>query len=130
MKYIDAVIFEGMRKWPSVGLLDRICTKDIILNDPVSNKDVSFKVGDNVQLNVIGIQRDPKYFENPMKFDPERFYDANRQNIDPNTILSFGFGPRILERHEKSVVPLLKLDESSPKLEPKGGFVVKLCKLE
>lgn len=149
MKYADAVISESMRKWPAAGLLDRICTKPTVLHDPITGKDVHVKVGDNVQIAVLGIQRDPKYFPNPMKFDPERFNEENKKKVDPNTTLSFGIGPRMcignrfalvemkslmfhlfkefkFEQHEKSVVPLVTLNPSTPLLVPKGGFWVKL----
>jgi len=31
---------------------------------------------------------------NPLKFDPERFSDENKQNILPGSYLPFGVGPR------------------------------------
>lgn len=33
---------------------------------------------------------DEKYYKNPEKFDPERFSEANRINIDPDTYMPFG----------------------------------------
>jgi cytochrome P450 family 9 len=38
---------------------------------------------------------DPKYFPNPEKFDPYRFSDENKGNIQSGTFLPFGIGPRI-----------------------------------
>ncbi|KAL5286037.1 hypothetical protein ACFFRR_007615 [Megaselia abdita] len=152
MKYTDCVISEAMRKWPAAGQLDRICTKAIVLHDPETGKDVYIQKGDNIQISNVGLQRDPKYFPNPLKFDPERFNEENKKSINPNTLTSFGLGPRMcignrfailemksliyhlfkefkFEQHAKSVVPLLKLDPTSPNLEPKGGFWVKLSTL-
>lgn len=40
------------------------------------------------------LMRDPKYFPNPEKFDPERFSDDNKDSINPTTYLPFGIGPR------------------------------------
>nr|XP_026496799.1 probable cytochrome P450 9f2 [Vanessa tameamea] len=37
---------------------------------------------------------DPKLFPDPMKFDPERFSDENKHNIDPTAYMPFGLGPR------------------------------------
>lgn len=48
----------------------------------------------NITIPVFGIQRDPKYFENPDKFDPERFSPENKDRVDPNTFMPFGMGPR------------------------------------
>lgn len=38
-----------------------------------------------------------RYFENPLKFDPERWVREKEglEEIDPFTILSFGFGARM-----------------------------------
>lgn len=51
-------------------------------------------MGDPIWIPIWSIQRDPQYFPNPEKFDPERFNDENKQKIDPYTFLTFGIGPR------------------------------------
>lgn len=50
--------------------------------------------GTVIMIPIAGLQRDPKNFENPDKFDPERFSPENRTKIDPYTYLPFGVGPR------------------------------------
>lgn len=47
-----------------------------------------------VFLPVWCFHRDPNYFPDPEKFDPERFNDENKHNIKPFTYLPFGVGPR------------------------------------
>lgn len=42
----------------------------------------------------MSIHRDPQYFQNPNKFDPERFSEENRHLIDLMTYMPFGYGPR------------------------------------
>jgi cytochrome P450 len=42
----------------------------------------------------IFLYRNPKYFPNPEKFDPERFNDDNKHKIQDFTYLPFGAGPR------------------------------------
>lgn len=37
---------------------------------------------------------DPKYYPDPETFNPERFSDDNKTNIEPITYLPFGIGPR------------------------------------
>lgn len=40
------------------------------------------------------MHRDPKFYPNPDKFDPERFSDENKDSIDQFAYLPFGLGPR------------------------------------
>ncbi|UYV82544.1 CYP3A4 [Cordylochernes scorpioides] len=47
-----------------------------------------------VQFPVYAMHRDPEFFSDPEKFDPERFLPENRDNICPFTYLPFGAGPR------------------------------------
>lgn len=95
MKYLDMVVSEIQRKWPIGVFLDRICTKPYTIQ-PVEpgESPVQLNVGDSVWLPVQGIHRDPMYYKNPNKFDPERFSDENQRNIRPATYLPFGAGPR------------------------------------
>ncbi|KAL5283302.1 hypothetical protein ACFFRR_005904 [Megaselia abdita] len=148
MKYMDSVISEALRKWPLTPTTDRVCTKAINIQDPDTGEYIHIKPGDNIMIPIVGLQRDPKYFPDPLKFDPERFTDENKKNIFPNTYLPFGVGPRMcigmrfalleikaivfylfnqlrLEAAEKSCVPL-KLDPCSILMQPKNGFWVKL----
>lgn len=45
-------------------------------------------------IPIWSLHHDPLYFPDPDRFDPERFNDENRGNIDPDTYLPFGIGPR------------------------------------
>ncbi|KAK5643815.1 hypothetical protein RI129_007660 [Pyrocoelia pectoralis] len=95
MKYMDMVVSETLRKWPPGFQLDRRCVKDYVV-EPVKQHERAFtiKKGDMVVIPTIGIHRDPHYFENPNKFDPERFNDENKIKIKPYSYLPFGSGPR------------------------------------
>ncbi|KAH0999851.1 hypothetical protein HUJ04_005341, partial [Dendroctonus ponderosae] len=95
MKYMDKVISEILRKWPPAGVVDRVATKPYTI-EPVNadEKPVHLKLGDLFWIPMFGFHRDPKNFENPTKFDPERFSDENKGNIKPYTYVPFGAGPR------------------------------------
>lgn len=41
-----------------------------------------------------GFHHNPEYFPDPEKFDPERFSDENRKNIQQQHYVPFGIGPR------------------------------------
>ncbi|XP_055589823.1 probable cytochrome P450 9f2 [Uranotaenia lowii] len=92
MKYLDMVVSEGLRMWP-VAAVDRLCVRDYTLDD---GEGLRFTIdkGTVVWFPVFGIHRDPKYYPNPEKFDPERFSEANKANINLATYLPFGIGPR------------------------------------
>lgn len=92
MKYLDQVICETLRKWPSGVPTDRICIKDYLYDD--GNLKFTIEKGSNVVFTNVGMHRDPKYFPDPEKFDPERFNDDNKHNIKPCTYTPFGNGPR------------------------------------
>lgn len=92
MKYLDQVVSEVLRKWPPAIAFDRECNKDITFD--VDGQKVEVKKGDVIWLPTCGFHRDPKYFENPMKFDPERFSDENKESIQPFTYFPFGLGQR------------------------------------
>lgn len=47
-----------------------------------------------VYVPVYAIQRDEKYFPNPLKFDPERFSKNKVHQIKPFTFFPFGSGNR------------------------------------
>jgi cytochrome P450 family 9 len=43
---------------------------------------------------VWAIHRNPEYFPDPDKFDPDRFSEENKGKIKPFTYMPFGNGPR------------------------------------
>ncbi|KAF3430496.1 hypothetical protein E2986_13931 [Frieseomelitta varia] len=95
MKYLDAVINETLRLYPIATLIERMCVKDFEL-PPARPGDKSFtvKAGMSIWIPVTGIHQDPKYYENPLKFDPDRFYE-NKTVANSNAFLPFGLGPRM-----------------------------------
>ncbi|XP_045477366.1 cytochrome P450 9e2-like [Harmonia axyridis] len=93
MKYLDQVVSEALRKWPTAFLQLRICTKDYVI-EPEEELEVPLKVskGSLVVIPIIGTHYDERYFENPDAFIPERFSDG--ENIVPQSFAPFGIGPR------------------------------------
>ncbi len=92
MKYMDQFISEALRKWPPASALDRKCLKNYLLE--YDNKSVVIEKDSTVFFPIIGYHFDPKYFPEPEKFDPERFSDENKGNINLDVYLPFGIGPR------------------------------------
>nr|WDY85987.1 cytochrome P450 9AZ2 [Pagiophloeus tsushimanus] len=96
MSYLDQFTSEILRKWAPFPSTDRLCTKPYTLKLSDKKGDtITLRKGDELLIPIHAIHRDPKYFPNPDKFDPERFSEENKDNIVPYTYLPFGFGPRI-----------------------------------
>ncbi|KAF2897584.1 hypothetical protein ILUMI_08592 [Ignelater luminosus] len=95
MKYLDMVVSETLRKWPPGVRLDRLCVKDYIIKPKYPDeKPLLIQKNQIVLIPFVGIHRDPKYFPNPDKFDPERFSECNKDKIKPISYMPFGLGPR------------------------------------
>lgn len=95
MKYLDMVVSETLRKWPNNVTVDRTCTKPYTIEPKKEGeKPLHLQKGDVVWLPMYPIHRDPKYYPEPDRFDPERFNDENKSKINPYTYLTFGMGPR------------------------------------
>lgn len=92
MQYMDMVISETLRKWPPAGLTDRVCVKDYLYDDGTFK--FTIEKGRAFWIPIYSLHHDPNYFPNPDKFDPERFGDENKNNIQPGTYAPFGIGPR------------------------------------
>nr|ARI68318.1 CYP9A112 [Mythimna separata] len=96
MVYLDMVVSELLRLWPPGVALDRICTKDYNLGKPneKAEKDFIVRKGTAISMPVYAFHRDPQFFPNPDKFDPERFSEENRHNFPMLAYMPFGVGPR------------------------------------
>ncbi|XP_014218046.1 cytochrome P450 9e2-like [Copidosoma floridanum] len=94
MLYLDAVFNESMRRHSQGSLLDRLCVKAFELPPAVPGAPpFVVQPGMNVWIPAAGIHMDPKYYENPKKFDPDRYYQKKVSINDVNN-LGFGIGPR------------------------------------
>jgi cytochrome P450 family 6 len=69
----------------------RECTKPVKLR----GTDVTLEKGLQVAISILGIQRDPKYYPDPERFDPERFSEEERKKRPQFSYIPFGEGPRI-----------------------------------
>ncbi|XP_065088223.1 cytochrome P450 9e2-like [Ochlerotatus camptorhynchus] len=93
MKYLDMVVTETLRRWPPLGITNRVCVKPYTFEDYNGTK-VTIEKGQLIQIPVYSFHRDPNFFPDPYRFDPERFSDDNKDQINPDAFLPFGSGPR------------------------------------
>ncbi|KAH8237287.1 hypothetical protein KR038_009328, partial [Drosophila bunnanda] len=96
MPYLSQVVNETLRKYPIVGYAERQCSQpaegEKFTLSPHSNLELPH--GMSVYVSALAIQRDPQYWPEPDKFDPERFAPENRHNINMDAYMPFGVGPR------------------------------------
>lgn len=92
MKYLDQVISEALRKWPPAIFTNRKCTRDFKYD--LDGNSILIERGISVWIPIYSIHHDSELYENPEKFDPERFNDENKHNIKPASYIPFGIGPR------------------------------------
>ncbi|ODM89459.1 Cytochrome P450 6k1, partial [Orchesella cincta] len=90
MNYLDMVINETLRFMPPAARTERVCTKDY----KIPGTDTIIEKGTMVSLPVLGIHRDERFYENPNKFDPERFTPEKKAERHPLTFAPFGHGNR------------------------------------
>ncbi|XP_053685842.1 probable cytochrome P450 9f2 [Sabethes cyaneus] len=93
MKYMDMVVSESLRMWPLAPAIDRICVQDYVVDDGVGPR-FTIDKGTCIWLPAQGLHHDPQYFPDPERFDPERFSDAKKAEINLDAYLPFGIGPR------------------------------------
>ncbi|KAF7374507.1 O-methylsterigmatocystin oxidoreductase [Mycena sanguinolenta] len=90
LPYVEALYRELMR-WKPVGPLGvaHASTADDVYNGYFIPK------GTTVISNIWAMTRDESIYPEPERFNPDRFFTADGELNDDNTVLAFGFGRRI-----------------------------------
>ncbi|XP_063218441.1 cytochrome P450 6j1-like [Bacillus rossius redtenbacheri] len=91
MTYLDMVMMETIRKYPTVPQLERKCLQDY----KIPGTEIVVEKGTSVMIPVLGIHRDKDICPEPERFDPERFTPENKSKRHHFAHLPFGEGPRI-----------------------------------
>lgn len=82
---------ETLRVHSPARILRRVCINDY----KVPGEDLIIEKGTRVYVSIHGIHSDEEYWENPEIFDPERFSEEKKKNMNQYTFLPFGQGPRV-----------------------------------
>jgi len=85
LPYAARVVSEVLRLYPPTWLIVRLAAGDDLLPSGAA-----LRAGTKVYVSPWVLQRDPRWFPEPERFDPERFAGSMR----PSAYLPFGLGPR------------------------------------
>ncbi|XP_047941657.1 premnaspirodiene oxygenase-like [Salvia hispanica] len=89
-KYLKYVIKETLRLHPPAPVLPRACTDEQVING------YTIPEGQKVLFNIWAMHRDPEYWEDPEKFEPERFENISVDFLGgDHQFLPFGGGKRM-----------------------------------
>ncbi|XP_052865269.1 cytochrome P450 4d1-like [Anopheles cruzii] len=89
MHYLDLVIKETLRLYPSVPMFGRKMLENTEINGKL------FPAGANVIILPFFLGRNAEYFPDPEKFDPERFnVETSAEKTNPYQYIPFSAGPR------------------------------------
>ncbi|MGI4806962.1 MAG: cytochrome P450, partial [Janthinobacterium lividum] len=89
LTYTRQVVFETMRLFPPAALLVRRTTESVCLGD------VHIPAGRSIHIPVYALHRHRRFWDDPEKFDPDRFDVGSQQCRHRFTFLPFGGGRRV-----------------------------------
>ena len=89
LPYTDMLVREVLRLYPPAPGVAREPIEDVEIGGYVVPK------GSLVTVNTYALQRDPRFFDDPERFDPERFARGWEERIPRYAYLPFGGGPRV-----------------------------------
>ena len=135
LTYLNQVINETMRLYPVARATNRQAVEADVLGG------YNIRAGENIYINIQGIQRDGRYWDDPMRFDPDRFSAERSADRHKWAFLPFLNGPRKcigepLSRVEMQLILVTMLqcfrfrlpvgavveEEAGFVLQPKGGL--------
>jgi cytochrome P450 len=89
MSYVEHVVTETLRLYPTAWVIGREAVRDTeIGGQPVAK-------GSTMLISPWVLHRDPRFFDRPDEFDPERWADGLVQRLPRGAYLPFGAGQRV-----------------------------------
>lgn len=142
LRYTANVITESMRLMPPAWAIEREALEDVEIGGYTIPK------GAQVGMMQYGVQRDPRWYENPNQFLPERWENDLLKRLPKYAYFPFGGGPRmcigqqfavmeaqlmlatLAQKFDFTLVPGQRIEpQPSITMRPKYGMKMKLRKL-
>lgn len=93
LRYTRCVIDETLRLYPPVWLFSRKAVEADTFSQ-VDGEDVQAPAGTDIFLSPYYMHRDPRYWPEPERFNPDRFSDANSRERHRHVYYPFSLGSR------------------------------------
>jgi len=89
LPYTGRVIEEALRLYPAAFIIGRAAKEPVALSFGV------IPAGTQLSLPIYLVHRDPRWFDDPDRFEPDRWLPERHKAAPKQTYLPFGGGPRI-----------------------------------
>ena len=89
LRFTDAVAREAMRLYPPAYLIGREATRDVTVGA------WAIPARTAVLMSPWAMQRDPRFFADPLAFRPDRWLDGSAERAPKYAYMPFGGGPRV-----------------------------------
>ncbi len=89
LKWSGAVVREAMRLYPPAWIVGREALEDVVIGG------VTIRKGEQVAMSQYSMHRDPRFFEAPDEFRPERWLDGLERRLPRMVYFPFGGGQRM-----------------------------------
>lgn len=101
LPYIKAVIDEVLRLYPPAWIIGRVAIEDVTIAG------VDVKKGQDILMSTYVVHRSARLWDDPNKFDPERFLGDNKKSINKYSYFPFGGGPRICIGEQFAIMEMI-----------------------